>query len=182
MFKLGFYTNDELQEYYYSNIYNVEQNSNYKRLVIGLNKRHIDTILDFTSVLSEPFYLLYVLHTPRTGNESGRYQSGAFAFEEISKLLNQFKNFFENDARHDMWIHSPKTNTTIVYDRHNCIYLYGFTKEHMHIIEKKDLKKEPVNIPIPHVHNYNTEYDSAESKFLNEYQWNITPLHDEDRQ
>ncbi|MEM5767888.1 MAG: hypothetical protein AAGU32_06320 [Bacillota bacterium] len=180
MFKLGCHRNNETQEYYYSDLYNVEQKSSYERIVIGLAQGHINTVLDLTAVLNEPFYMLYILHTPRTGNKPGRYQSQAVTYDNISMLLKRFKNFFENDARHDLWIHSPKTNTTIIYDRHNLIYLYGFTDEQVHIIEKKSLKKESINIPCPHVHCYNSEYDIFESELVNEYQWIRTQLHDED--
>lgn len=182
MFKFGRHSNDESQEYHYSDLYNVEQNSSYERIVIGLAQSHIETIIELTAVLNGPFYMLYVLHTPRTGEEQGRYQSEALAYNEISTLLNRFKDFFENDARHDIWIHSSETNTTIVYDRHDLIYLYGFTDEHLHIIEKKGLKKESVSIPCPHVHCYNSEYDNFEIKLLNEYPWKRTSLHDKDRQ
>lgn len=182
IFKIGYRTNNQSQEYHYSDLYNVEQESTYERIVIGLAHNHINTILDLTAVLNGPLYVLYVLHTPRFGNESGRYQSGAMIYDEMRALLNQFRSFFENDARHDIWIHSPETNTTIVYDRHNLIYLYGFTDEHIRIIREKGLQKEPVKIPFPHVHSYNAEYDIFECKLLKEYQWVKTPLHDEDSQ
>jgi len=133
-------------------------------------------------VLNGPFYMLYVLHIPRTDNESGRYQSGMLTYNEISIMLNRFKNFFKNDARHDIWIHSPETNTTIVYDRHNLLYIYGYTNEYVHIIEKNGLRNEAVEIPFPHIHHYNAEYDMFESKLINEYQWVRYPLRDEDNE
>lgn len=182
MFKFGCHSNNESQEYKYSNLYNVEQNSNYQRIVMGLAERHIDIILDLMAALNGPFYLLYILHTPRNGEEPGRYQSKEFAYDEISVILNQFRDFFEKDARHDIWFHSPETNTTIVYERHNLIYLYGFTGVHLHIIDKMGLKKELVSIPCPHAHYYHSEYDDFESMLLKEYQWKRTPLHEEDRQ
>ena len=182
MFKLGYYSNNKLQKYHYSNLYNIEQPSNYERLVIGLENDHINTMMDLFSVLEEPFYILYVLHTPRAGSELGRYQSGPLTCEKTSALLNQFKDFLENDSRHDIWIYSPKTETTIIYDRHDLIYLYGFKEEHLHIIEEKGLKKERVKIPIPHVHNYNVEYDSNETELIKKYHWRRMPLQDEDYQ
>lgn len=182
MFKLGCLRNNESQEHHYLNVYTVEQSSNYKRIVVGLAQNHIDTIRDLIAVLNGSFYMLYVLHTPRTGNEPGRYQSEVLTYDEISTILNHFKSFFENDSRHDVWLHSPITNTTIVYDRHNLIYLYDFTDERVHIIEKRGLKKELVNIPYPHVHCYNPECDSFESKLINEYKWIRTSLQDEDKQ
>jgi hypothetical protein len=182
IFKLGIHTNDKSQEYCYSDLYNIEQSSSYERIVIGLMHSHIERILDLTAALNGPFYLLYVLHTPRADNDLGRYQSSSLTFNEVRSLLDEFKCFFENDARHDIWLHSPETNTTIVYDRHNLIYIYGFTDEHKRIIESMGLKQETVEIPYPHVHCYNAEYDIFESKLLKEHQWKMTPLHDEDRQ
>jgi hypothetical protein len=182
MFKLGYHKNNKLEKYNYSDVYNIEQNSSYERIIIGLAQGHINTVLELTSVLSEPFYMLYVLHTPRIDNEPGRYQSESLTYDEISTLLNRFKDFFENDPRHDLWIHSPATNTTIVYDRHNRIYLYGFTDKHIHIIEEMGLKKEAINIPSPHVHNYNAQHDIFESKLINEFEWKRTSLRDEDIQ
>ena len=181
MFKLGSHSNSESQEYHYSDIYNVEQNSSYERIVLGLTQSHIDTMLDLIGVCNGPFYILYVLHTPHSC-EQGRYQSGELTYNEVSTLFNCYKDFFENDGRHDIWIHSPETNTTIVYDRHNLIYLYGFTGDHLHIIDRMGLKKESVNIPCPHVHCYNSEYDNFEPKLINEYRWKRTPLHEADRQ
>lgn len=166
MFKIGHYINKQLLEYHYSDLYNIEKNSSYERIVIGLARNHIDTVLDLTAVLKGRFYILYVLHTPRTDNESGRYQSLALTYDEMRILLSQFSDFFENDARHDIWIYSSKTNTTIVYERHNLIYLYGSTNEQVHIIEKMRLDKEPISIPCPHVHGYNSKYDIFESKLL----------------
>lgn len=182
MFKLGCHRNNELQEYRYSDLYNVEQNSSYERITIGLAQGHIDAVLDLIAVLNEPFYMLYILHTSRTDNESGRYQSEKLSYDEISALFNNFREFFKNDSRHDIWIHSPETDITIVYDRHNLIYLYGLTDEHIQILKEKGLKKGAVNIPAPHIHCYNEEYDIFESKIINNYQWRRTPLEDEDRQ
>lgn len=182
MFKLVCYRNNELQEYRYFDVYDVEQNSSYERIIMGLTQGHINAILDFIAVLNGSFYMLYILHTPRADNESGRYQSKKLSYDEISVLFNNFRDFFENDSRHDIWVHSPETDTTIVYDRHNLIYLYGFNDKHIQILKKKELKKETVNIPSPHVHSYNAEYDTFESKIINDYQWRRTPLEDEDRQ
>lgn len=182
MFKFGCYKNNKLQEHYYSDIYNAEQKSSYERIIIGLERNQIDIVLDLAAVLNGPLYILYILHTPSTDNEPGRYQSKALAYDGVRTLLNRFKKFFENDARHDIWIHSSETNTTIVYDRHNLIYLYGFSDEHVFIIEKKGLHKESFITPCHHVHRYNSEYDIFESQLINEYQWIRTSLHEEDRQ
>lgn len=181
MYKLGHYVNHELQEYRYADIFDIEEEDSYKRIVIGCSENHVSTILELIALLNGSFYILYVLHTPRARTESGRYQSEKLSYNEASTILNQFHKYFENDARHDIWIYSPETSTTIVYDRHNLIYIYGYTTEQVQLIEKKGLKREPVEIPVPHVHSYNKECDTFESKLINQYKWSRTPLLDEDR-
>ncbi len=151
-------------------------------IVVGLSQSHIDAVLKLISMLKGSFYVLYVLHTPRTDAEPGRYQSQELTYDAVSSLLTRFKEFFENDARHDIWIHSPITNTTIVYDRHNLIYIYGFTDEQINFIDRKGLKREHVSIPYPHVHSYTSAHDNFESKIVNEYQWTRMPLQNEDSQ
>lgn len=43
MFKFGCHKNNEIQEYYYSDLYDVEQKNSYERIVIGLAQGHINT-------------------------------------------------------------------------------------------------------------------------------------------
>lgn len=180
MYKLGSIKNDEEQQYSYSDQYTVEKG--YERIVIGLSTGHIGAVTELAATLNGPFYVLYVLHTPRAGGEPGRYQSKALTYDEFSTLLERFKNYFEHDSRHDLWLHSPGTNTTIVYDRHNLIYLYGFTNDQLSIIEQRGLERNPINMPVPHVHHYHADYDVCEAQIIGEYEWVKSPLRDEDRQ
>ncbi|HMM22078.1 MAG TPA: hypothetical protein PKA10_15270 [Selenomonadales bacterium] len=184
MYKLGFFKDDEEREYHCSDLYTVERNSRYERMVLGLSADHIAAIIELTATLRGPFNALYVLHTPRTGNEPGRYQSKALSYDETVRLLKRFKSFFECDSRHDLWLHSPATNTTMVYDRHNLIYLYRPTNEQLGIIERKGFDRKPWNTPVPHVHHYHAACDLFEAELINEkeYEWAKSPLRDEDLQ
>lgn len=49
MFKLGYHKNNKLEKYNYSDIYSIEQNSSYERIIIGLAEGHINTVLEFDS-------------------------------------------------------------------------------------------------------------------------------------
>lgn len=169
MFKVGYHKDNELKKYVHPDLYHVEQSSGVERIVLGLSKKHVDTVLELATQYCEPFYILYVLHTSHADHEQGRYQSKAFSYFEVCTLFNTFKDFFENDSRHDVWLHSPQSNATIVYDRHNFIYVYGFDDEQLASIEGKELEKKVFTIPFPHVHCYHAEYDILETKLINEF-------------
>ena len=170
MFKIGCHKDNELQEYVHPDLYHVEQSSGIERVVMGLSKSHIDTVLELAAMFYEPFYIVYVLHTSHIDNESGRYQSKANSYSQVNTLFTNFKDFFENDSRHDVCLYSPQSNATIVYDRHNFIYLYGFVDKQLDSIQRKGLKQKAFTIPFPHVHCYHEEYDIYESKLINDFE------------
>jgi hypothetical protein len=170
VFKLGHHKDNELKEYFYPDVYHLEQSSGVERVVIGLSKSHVDTVLELAAQLCEPFCILYILHASHTSSEHGRYQSKTMSYSQVSTLFTSFKDFFEKDSRHDVWLHSSQSNATIVYDRHNLIYLYGFADEQLGDIERKGLEKKAFSIPFPHVHCYHAEYDIFETKLINDFE------------
>jgi hypothetical protein len=170
VFKLGYHNDNEMKEYVHPDLYNLENSNGVERLVIGLSKSHVDTILELAAPLCEPLYVIYVLHTSHNDNEQGRYQSKAISLSQVSDLFTSYKDFFENDARHDVWLHSPQSNASIVYDRHNLIYLYGFVDEQLECIEQKGIEKKAFTISFPHIHCYHAEYDIFETKLINEFE------------
>ena len=76
--------------------------------------------------MPEPFFVLYVLVVSRKEeNETARYQSGEVSRAEVQAFLERFEDYLENDGRHHIWIHSPESSATLVYDNHDVIYCYG---------------------------------------------------------
>jgi hypothetical protein len=170
VFKLGYHKDNELKEYAHPDLYNLEQSGGAERVVIGLSKSHVDAVLELAALFCEPFYIIYVLHTSHNDNEYGRYQSKEISYSQVSTLFTSFKDFFENDSRHDVWLRSPQSNATIVYDRHNLIYLYGFVDKQLESIEGMGLEKKAFSIPFPHIHCYHAEYDIFETKLINDFE------------
>ena len=75
--------------------------------------------------LEPPYYLLYLLHTPRGEAEPGRYQSPKLSLTEVTAFLARFRRFLSADARFDLWAHAPSENATVVWDRHDKLFAYG---------------------------------------------------------
>lgn len=150
-------------------------------MIIAPETNQIELIIDLTKDMSEPFGVLYVLVVPRGGNEEGRYQvSQPLSRYEMESFLKDFKDFFEKDARHHIWIASIPNNSMLVYDNHNVIYAYGELGEFKKTIHKNGFKEENVVIPVPHVHSYNPKFDKEENRILSIFEWKKFPLVESD--
>jgi hypothetical protein len=126
--------------------------------------------------------VLYILHAPQCGNPHGRYQSQTLQLDEIDGFMADFSAFLTNDGRHDLWLFSPGSDATLVWDRHNLIYAYG-PLEQFRFVLKEGFRETEVEDPLyPHAHLYHAEYDESERKILRYFQWSKTPLLEADEQ
>ena len=183
-FKFGTVQDEQdtnIKRFSFPNLWNVEKASETERLIIAPASGHIDLIIELSRILPEPFGILYILSVPRGGNDEGRYQSSAPASRSVMEaFLNDFRDFFENDARHHIWIASLPSNAMLVYDKHNVIYAYGELEKFKQILVAKGLMQGDVSFPVPHVHSYNPKFDAEEAKILSYAEWKKFPLAESD--
>jgi len=164
--------------YTYPNIWAVEKTTGPDRLIIAPSSDQVGLMIELASVLPEPFGILYVLLVSRCDNAPGRYQSPyPIDRSELESFLSQFKDYFENDGRHHIWIMSLPLNATLVYDNHNVIYAYGPIQEYTHSLVRRNFKRGEVKFPSPHTHEYNQEFDEREKEIFNYWDWLQYPLH-----
>jgi hypothetical protein len=181
-FKFGRLQNTETVPFSYANIWDVERSSNYERLVIAPSSNQIDLLLELTGILPEPFGILYVLIISRANHEVGRYQNPQPARRlEMESFLKSFKDFFENDGRHHIWIASLPSSSTLVYDNHNVIYAYGQLEHFQRVLASQGLSRGEVTFPVPHTHNYNPMFDAEENRVLSYWEWKQFPLAESDQ-
>lgn len=180
-FKFGTGQNEQdpttVERFFYPNIWNLQKTSGPERLIIAPASGHIELITELTRILPEPFGILYVLVVPRGGNDEGRYQNAQPASRsEMETFLSSFSDFFENDARHHIWLASMPNQVTLVYDRHNVIYAYGELERFKQILLAKGLTQRQVSFPVPHAHYYHPRFDAEESRVLSYMEWQKFPL------
>ena len=132
--------------------------------------------------MSEPFGILYVLVVPRGGSETGRYQvANPVSREQAKEFLGRFKEYFENDGRHDIWVASVSDASQLVYDRHNVIYTYGPLLEFENVLLSRGFANaEFVRFPSPYTHNYHAAFDQAERDVLRHWHWRQSALRESD--
>ena len=166
----------------YLNSFEAEETKGVRRLRIGAAGDPVVAMQTLSSLLSEPLFLLLVLHTSRCDSMLARYQSPPVRREGLQEFFSQFGTFLGVDARHDTWIHSQKDNATIVLDRHNLIYAYGPIEAFRAALLEMGFREGVVEIPVPHIHNYHPEFDAAEKQILAWFDWSKTPLRPDDQQ
>jgi hypothetical protein len=126
--------------------------------------------------LSAPVVLLYVLHTPRSAQSAGRYQSPDLTVDQVLEFIEHFTEYFHSDARFDLWFHSRSSGQTIVFERHDLLYGYGAPEKHRAILEGLGYEKGEVVIAAPHAHYYRAEFDEAARRVQECFAWSMSPL------
>jgi hypothetical protein len=181
--KFGYLTSEGIDTpFVYSDTWAVEKTSGPERIKIGPSSGHVALLAELSKILREPMWLLYVLDVPRDESRPGRYQSQApLARIELKTFLDRFREYFEFDGRHDIWIKEVSGPSLLVYDRHNVIYAYGSLEEFKQLLITKGLKQVPqVSFPAPHSHHYNAEYDLEQTAVLDYLPWKFSPLSEAD--
>src|SRR5262245_43954748 len=151
-------------------------------LLVAPETDPLQLLLQLARSISQDFYLLWVLHTPRGGSNAGRYQSPLLPLAEVAAFLHEHRELLAEDGRQDLWLHSPKPVATLVWDRHEVLYLYGplsgFETQLLHA----GLRHGESAIPAPHAHNYHPELDENERALAAALEWKISPLRARDEQ
>jgi len=136
------------------------------RILATVTTSYVDLILSLASRLTSPFEVLYVLIVAEEELE-GRYQLSPLRdFDELAGFLNPYRNFFEQDARHDIWVRSEQDQAMIVYDHHDMLCLYGKEELFEEVLLAEGLNPGPCEIPFPHFHNYNHGFDGLLHELL----------------
>lgn len=183
MHKLDWQPAEEWVPHSYPPIFTTETTSaQTPRFVAGVPGGDASVLLKLVERLTPPFFVLYVLHTPRGEGDPGRYQSPQLELGALQSFISRFAAFFAGDARFDLWIHSPSSKGTIVWDRHNLIYGYGPVERFSRALSSLGFSEGRPTVPGPHIHHYRQELDGDAKALLSAYSWQYSPLHPEDEQ
>ncbi len=158
------------------------QRSGTERLAIGLPGSATNTFRRLTEAMSGPFFILYVLHTPRGEGEPGRYQSEEVSSTQLEKFLERFEAFLSGDARHDVWVRSISNGDLVVLDRHNMIFAYGDLANFIRKLGELGFRNQAPAALGDHLHHYRQEFDAEAADLLSAFEWHRTPLRPEDEQ
>jgi hypothetical protein len=184
LFKVGHYIDREWLEHTFPKRFFIQRSDNRSpRIIAGVQSGDTLPFRHLTLVTEGPYYLLYVLHTPRGEGERGRYQSPLLNTGQIEEFLTRFGTFLTRDARFDLWSHSLKDAATLVWDRHDYLYAYGPLEQfRAHLLNLGYEESDDFCVPSPHDHYYHAELDEDAAALLNFFQWSRSPLQPSDEQ
>jgi hypothetical protein len=138
-------------------------------------------MLHLADNLAPPFFVLYVLVASRRGNELRRYQSPLIATrDKMGSFFGYFRDYFETDGRHHVWINTVDHSGTIIYDQHNVIFAYGPTEKWKEELVDEGFKEKAFQFPIPHSHEFHSDNDKYEDEILDYWDWSVFELADQD--
>lgn len=164
-------------EFRYPDLFQLQDISGVNRLIVGPSGDHVDLLLNLSDLLEEPFKVLYVLVDPigTKEDDTGRFElDGEMTRAEVHAFFNRFRDFFQWDARHHVWLTAK--NGTIIYDQHNILYLYGPIADYEQILLASGLTPGDVEFPYPHMHAFHQEMNPMLELLLKDYNWRWFPL------
>lgn len=183
MFKLGQLIIDRWVEHSFAPVFRLPASTDRTpRIIAGVPKGDVTIFEHLFQCLEPPYYLLYVLHTPRGEGEPGRYQSPQLSTEQVTAFLSRFRAYLSADARYDIWIHSSADQATIVWDRHNQLFAYGPIDRFANELRSLGFSEGEPIVPSSHAHYYRREFDHDSRNVLQAFDWSFSPLHPEDQQ
>jgi hypothetical protein len=181
MYKIGVLRDGEWVEHSYAPTFTRSATSAPKAIA---GVPHGDPVIfsRLVSCIEPPYFLLYVLHTPRGEADPGRYQSPPVSAEEFLSFVERFSAFLASDARFDLWVHSPSDKATVVWDRHNVLHAYGPVTAYERELRALGFSEGEVVALGDHCHHYHADLDEDAKALVAAFDWSATPLRDEDVQ
>ena len=184
LYKLGDATPQD-HPWVFGNTFATQQAAGIERLMIAPRADHVEVLIRLLGVMPEPMWLLYVLVVSRSNNEAGRYKSSEpKSRDTVRRFLREYKIFLQTDGRHNLWIRSVASSAMLIYDRHNLIYGYGCLEDWK--LTLKDFGLADINsstsikLPDPHSHHNHASLDADEMRLLDYFDWEHTPLQEQD--
>jgi hypothetical protein len=153
----------------YGDIWERQQTSDSERLAIAPSRGHVDLLIELSRCLGEPFGILYVLLV-----------SWPVERREMEGFVLGFRDYFESDGRHHLWLHSVPDGATLIYDQHDVLYAYGPLDLYEQVLRDRGLREGAVEIPVPHQHAYHRKYDVEEDNVMGLWEWRAFPLAESD--
>lgn len=165
----------------YANVYQREQTNGPQRTVFAPAHGCLGLMRRLSRVIDADAFLLYLLRVSRCGNPPGRYQSPSPLDPDArDDFLDEFGQFLDGDARHQLWIGTPDNSSLLVWDHHQLVYAYGPLEVFERAAEVCGLRTGHVEVPVPHAHLYHAPFDGTEDAILDRFEWIYTPLTEQD--
>ena len=164
-----------------ANTWELVTGNGWSRLHIATSDSRVDLMLELANEWSPPFFVLWEHVVPRTDHPAGQYQSPLIEnLPELKVFLGRYRNLFEGDGRQNIWLAAPDENRQVIYDRHEILYVYGDDQRVANHLKERGFEQKKIEIPAPHAHHYNEEFDTTIADLMSYWDWSHSPLPEAD--
>jgi len=186
IYKLGVATNasGSVVPWQHRNVYERSTRNGVPVVVIGKTSDHVGMIQGLLDSMTEPLWVMYALLVPRGlgGEAAGRYSSNhAIPKDLVRDFFNANYDFFETDARHQIWVSSdPHRSEMLVWDQRDRIFAYGPVDDFEATCRYSGLTAGPVEFPPGLTPSYGAVFDADERRIISgqdlAWSWTKSPL------
>lgn len=176
MHKLSHLVSDSWEPYSHGAVYCVEPLEGARRVLAGIPGGDAIPFLRLVNCLAPPYFVLYVLHTPRCEGEAGRYQIPPLSQQQFWEFVQRFGTYLSSDGRFDIWAHSPAAQATVVWNQHNQLFAYGPIDKYCAELNVLGFTPGEARIPSPHQHHYQPGLDADAREILKFLAWSYSSL------
>lgn len=142
------------------------------RCLVAPDGDQIPLLLALARRFSGPFRVVYDLLVSFGTKAEGRYElAESLDYVALEILLNRFRNFFESDARHHLFVGTLTDNFSVLYDQHNVFYVQGPKDVIEEALRNAGLKPGKVELPNPHTHHYHEILDPVGDELFASGDW-----------
>ena len=173
--------NNEVVTYENHNTWCIKEYPTFDRVTVASESNQIELALEIVKGFELPLRVIYMLFRP--GNESierGRYHCpGLLEYEDVEIFCNKFREYFETDGRHHLWIFSDNDKGIkqfLIYDNHRLLQVFDDAARIKAILEKKNFREEEIDVPEPHIHLSSSDNDVFERELIDYWSWVHSPF------
>lgn len=182
-YRIGHFVDGKWRQFSHPAVYSIRQaNGGQGKLTATAPGSDVLILQELSGLLEVPLNLLYVLHTSRGEAEAGRYQATGIDRGKFANFLVRFEQFLKTDGRYDLWVNSPASRATIVWDRHDLVHVYGIVEHAKIRLRQLGFVAGLPSIDFEHQHYYRQENDLMAAELFDAFDWSWSPLQAMDEQ
>jgi hypothetical protein len=175
--------NNELVTYENQNTWCITEYATVERVTIAPRDKQVELALEIVRGFDAPLKVVYMLFRP--GNEAvepGRYlYPGYLSFDEVEAFCTKFREYFETDGRHHLWIFSANDigkKQFLIYDNHGLIHVFDNLPRLKELLGDKGFREEHITVPVPepHIHLSNPDNNRLEKELVDYWNWTQLPF------
>lgn len=175
--------NEEIVTHENDDTWCIKGDSTAQRITVAPREDQIELGLEIVKGFELPIKIVYLLFRPGSASVvPGRYLCpDPLNYEEVEIFCNKFREYFQTDGRHHLWILSANEKgikQILIFDNHGLLHVFDDFAKIKNILEIKNFREEEIIVPVPepHIHFSSSDNNVFERALLGYWNWTHLPF------